>query len=893
MIEVLSLYLKHFSRVTTGLQVPEIYIDFENLENEFYLFIGRNGTGKTSILHTIHPFAYNSSIGDNVPNSEFIVAGEDGEKIVRYRVDEDIYKVRHMYLRKNDDSITVKSFIEKNDEELNPSGTVSTFEDIIADVFELDKTYLGLLSLGNTVSGFVDYTGGARKQIITKIFSKLNIFGRYYKNATQAVRETKAVLTNVTAKLDRYKDYNVDEAKSAVMQIEKQLEKLETELQGVSLEIGSVSEKISSNEEFLEDYQAKKDRLMKILSEIETIKGRLQSQKDVPALQADLETISKKIEEERIHKGSFEANLKTSLDYIQSIKNDLEEDEQTISKITNDIDLEELDRTKSSLEASLASISIPDDAPELDKDKLVRASIFLEELKGLCIDYITEVRHEEIVADTAKKFFDDSTLMSKSEKKYESLLEVLRRAQFIKGTSGILSSIEKFKISGEPNCETTDGCPYVDFYNEFIDMVSKKTGEIDRDIANKQSNVDIAKDIVEIGKISTRLKGYIDRNKDVLELPNEIFDPKTFIDLYMEKREVANMDMMSSLIEIAEDQETKKSLLAQIADIDEKRKNNESIRDHYDTIQKRIDTAKNRLEHSKSSVKYYQTEIPAIDKEIDRLSNTKNRIEKELKTVQELEAYRSEMASLKLELASMEFKSSEIEQHQKRIRELRMRSDELNNQISSIRKQREDTNMVLQSISSLKKEQFTLMEQYGEAESIRNAVSPSKGMPLEYIKKYVKGDLLQMVNELLELVYGKDLRIDTKKTVINEDEFTIPYRKHGTLVSDISHASDGERAVMSLAFSLSLARLTSKKYNILLLDEMDTSLDAYSRGKYIDMIVAYMNIIHAHQVFLISHNSMFDNYPVNVLMTSDMNVSNVKKSNIVRLYKGRCVSNAS
>ena len=143
-----------------------------------------------------------------------------------------------------------------------------------------------------------------------------------------------------------------------------------------------------------------------------------------------------------------------------------------------------------------------------------------------------------------------------------------------------------------------------------------------------------------------------------------------------------------------------------------------------------------------------------------------------------------------------------------------------------------------------------------------------------------------MVNELLELVYGKDLYIDREHVQIDETDFIIPYRRRGVLVSDISHASDGERAVMSLAFSLSLARITSKTYNILLLDEMDTSLDAYSRGKYIDMIAAYMKLIHARQVFLISHNSMFDNYPVNVLMTSEMNVSNVAKRNIVKLYEG-------
>lgn len=885
-VKVLGMRLRNFSRIVTGLQITDLTIDFTKLEHEFFLLIGKNGTGKTSILHTIHPFAYNTSIGDNISNAEFIVSGEDGEKFIWYDVDDVIYEIHHVYLRKSDDSITVKSFITRDGEELNPSGTVNTFEEIIETVFELDKTYLGLLSLGNTVSGFVDDTGATRKQTVTKIFSKLNVFGKYYKNASQEVRNIKSVLNNVTTKLDRYKDYDTEEAKQTVLQLEQKMEDLQDQLQNASKEMGVVSQKITSNQEFIETYTTKKNRLMELLGQIDVVKGRLQSQKDIPVLQSDLAGIAKKIEDQKIHKGSLEANLKVSLDYMESLKGDLEENEATISRMANDVDLEELDRTKADLERRLAEISIPLDASPLDKDKLIRASIFLEELKGLCIDFVTEVRHDEIIPDTAEKFFQDISLVKKSEEKYASLLEILRRSQFIKASSGALANIENYRIPEKISCKQTETCPYVEFYNAYIDMVSKKTGEIDNDIAKKQYDVDIAKDVTQIGKICTRLKGYLDRNKDILDIPVEVFNPSTFVSLYMEKREVADTDLMATLINLAENQYLKKTLEEQLVEVEEKRKNNQSIRSHYDTIKARIDNINEKMKQNKKSIQYYQEELPKIDEQVKSLEDVKKRIEKELELVQELEDMRSELAILRGELSTMESKSSEIEQYQSQIYLLEKLCNDLSNQITDVRKKKEDISLVLQTIHGLRKEQYTLMEQYGEAENIRNAVSPTKGVPLEYIKKYVKGDLIRMVNELLELVYGKDLYIDKDRVRIDETDFIIPYRRRGVLVSDISHASDGERAVMSLAFSLSLARITSKKYNILLLDEMDTSLDAYSRGKYIDMISAYMKLIHAHQVFIISHNSMFDNYPVNVLMTSEMNVSNVKKSNVVKLYKG-------
>lgn len=885
-ITVLSVRFKNFARIATGLQITDLTIDFTKLEHEFFLLIGENGTGKTSILHSIHPFAYNTSIGDNISNSEFIVSGEDGEKFISYDINGVLYEIHHMYLRKPDNSITLKSFVQREGEELNPSGSVSAFEDIIEDIFELDKTYLGLLSLGNTVSGFVDYTGSVRKQTITKIFSKLNVFGKYYKNASQEVRNVKSVLNNVTTKLDRYKNYDVDEARRTVLQLEQQIEELQENLQNTSKEMGAISQKISSNQEFIETYTTKKNRLMELLHQIDVLKGRLQSQKDIPALQNDLTDITKKIEDQKIHKGSLEANLKIALDYMESLKTELEENETTISRMTSDIDLEELDRTKADLERKLAEISIPIDALALDETKLVRASIFLEELKGLCIDFITEVKHDEVVADTAKKFFSDMTLVKRSEEQYASLLETLRRAQFIKASSGALANIENYRIPNKISCEDMDTCPFVAFYNDYIDMVSKKTGEIDKEIAKRQYDVEIAKDIAQIGKICTRLKGYIERNKHILDVPTEVFDPTTFVDTYMDKREIANTDLLATMVNLAENQSLKRSLEEQLLEVEEKRKNNQSIRSHYDAIKTRVDSIRDKMEQNKLSVQSYQDELPKINEQVASLEDVRKRIEKELELMKELEDMRGELTILKGELSAMENKSSEIEKYHSQIRLLESLSNDLNKQIADLRKKKEDISLVIQTIKELKKEHHTLTEQYGEAESIRSAVSPTKGVPLEYIKKYVKGDLIRMVNELLELVYGKNLYIDIQRVKIDETDFIIPYRKRGVLVSDISHASDGERAVMSLAFSLSLARITSKKYNILLLDEMDTSLDAYSRGKYIDMISAYMKLIHAHQVFLISHNSMFDSYPVNVLMTSEMNVSNIKKGNIVKLYKG-------
>ena len=62
-----------------------------------------------------------------------------------------------------------------------------------------------------------------------------------------------------------------------------------------------------------------------------------------------------------------------------------------------------------------------------------------------------------------------------------------------------------------------------------------------------------------------------------------------------------------------------------------------------------------------------------------------------------------------------------------------------------------------------------------------------------------------------------------------------------------------------------LILLSLTKYNIMLIDELDTTLDASTRAKFIGIIQNYMQLIHSDQVFLISHNNMFDMYRVNTL----------------------------
>ena len=76
---------------------------------------------------------------------------------------------------------------------------------------------------------------------------------------------------------------------------------------------------------------------------------------------------------------------------------------------------------------------------------------------------------------------------------------------------------------------------------------------------------------------------------------------------------------------------------------------------------------------------------------------------------------------------------------------------------------------------------------------------------------------------------------------------------------------------MAISFALSIQNLT--EYNIPLLDEVDATFDQENREKAIAIIERQNEIIQSEQTFIISHNNMYNQYPVDVIDFSDLKSS--------------------
>jgi len=75
-------------------------------------------------------------------------------------------------------------------------------------------------------------------------------------------------------------------------------------------------------------------------------------------------------------------------------------------------------------------------------------------------------------------------------------------------------------------------------------------------------------------------------------------------------------------------------------------------------------------------------------------------------------------------------------------------------------------------------------------------------------------------------------------------------------------------------------------YNIMLLDEIDNSIHKRDREKFIAILSKQMNSVHSEQIFLITHNDIFQQsgLPVNIILTTPESIDIYPNQSKITLF---------
>ena len=244
-MKVKYIQLKNFASIFTGMSRTKIEIDFSSTTQKIIHIKGPNGSGKTSLLSTIHPFAYNKE-DDSRDNSELILQGKEGYKEIHYIDGDDIYVIRHIYQPKPNNKRTVKSFISLNGNELNANGNVTSFLEIVKDTLGIEPDFLRLLRLGPQVSSFIKLSNTQRKDFASVLLSEVGVYTKMFKRVSEKSRNIKNTMKIVSEKLNRLHVIDDSELRQEISRLENNISENDRTIDSYTNEIGIYKGSINS-----------------------------------------------------------------------------------------------------------------------------------------------------------------------------------------------------------------------------------------------------------------------------------------------------------------------------------------------------------------------------------------------------------------------------------------------------------------------------------------------------------------------------------------------------------------------------------------------------------------------------------------------------------------------
>ena len=874
-MKIEKIILKNFASIENAMNCSQIEIDFTTAINKICLLVGKNGSGKTSLLSLLHPFAGigNLDVRDSL---NLILENKEGYKEIHISNGNDYYIIKHFYSPHKDKSHSVKSYITKNDNEMNPNGNVSSFKEYVKLELGVETDHLKLIRIGSNVTSMIDLSETERKNYMSKLLDDIGVFLMYYKKVNNDLHQLKEMISHTVDKLNKL---NIDDINLAKKELKSLTETLEIE----QSRYGQISGNISVYEheiEALGDITDLHERLSSVTKKVVKMEKILSDRDNLES--EDPEFYSKKIielEKEVIayqtQISAEDITIKRTLDLLQNFYEQLrifkvQYDKQ---KKTDEI-LENLseEHRKISLKISEIESNLGDFNPQCTKEEFESFFVFLKN-KQLILNKTYEFG-KDIIKKIISLIKDNKNVMQyinnklinlsdSDDNEHVFLTSIAKRFNFT-------NDEELFKDCNNDSCSAKQLWIQIKNLLNSNEMINEKKKDFAyyKDMEYAYQNIrDVLSSFSEYKHVIDSLPEVIKKHfkTDVLYKAisslNNIYDEKemnNFLSLLSEYSEYNNL--------VAKREELEYTIRTFGLDSDT---DSDSIKTQIDNIEKQIEDANDTVQSGKKLIQKLQEKL---DEDIRTLESYKDLKE----TFEEYDSLKEEYKKLSLDSESYKFYINLIQNTEKELLESKSSMDNINQEIRLLDSR-------ISQYKSLKKEFDLYNKKYDEMTLVKESLSSKKGMSLYYIKSYL-GNTEEITNELLDIAYNGQIYIDDFK--ITPTEFTIPFYNRGHLIRDVKYASQGEISFLSIALSFGLASQTLKKYNIMLLDEIDGPLDTTNREKFIRIMENQIERIGSEQSFLITHNDMFSSYPVDVIdLSSDHKDKKYELANYITIKK--------
>lgn len=867
-MKITYLKLINFSNIKTSFKCNEISIDFKKSKNKIILLTGPNGSGKTSILSCLHPFATNGNL-DVRSENPIILIGKDGYKEIHLNGNNCNYVIKHFYTPSKE-SHTIKSYISKNGEELNENGNVTSFKSIIKEELDLDIDYLKLIRLGDNVTNLIDLKTTERKGYMGKFLDEVDIYLKYYKKLTNDMREAKSIISHLVDKIQKLNISDEDELKKTQKRLNKQIEELTSKTSVFNEDINIITYEMSKYDSPIiikESIDIKKKELNRIYHTLEKHKAENITTDEISA---NITRISNELVSENTNLSILNDKLSMMLNQLDKYILELDDIDKEIRKISDNQDIKNIDymikQTRTSIERRSRENNLIQYNPSYTKREIEELIVSLDRYNEIlyttyefgkspiskAINFLSDGHDVSEYIESNTKKVNKNKLQSMCEYVYSAIIEKI-------GTPIL-------------KCKTSDKCSIMQFYNEIADLA---TNSPDMEVEDET--------FIQYTKMAyNNIKGILNNiatHKDILsKLPSNIQNMFTYGSILNRIKNLSSIYdkevLYSEMTKITE-YELQQDDLNRLSD----------LKNQYNIVKKSVGNAdyfiskkeklKTDISDTDDQIKSLRENISILTNKISKLSDKNKEYTQLLQSIESKDVVECDLDNLNTSYNCLRNLAIQKKDKTEVLDRLQFELKKLQNEYTS-------NNYRLTAYKDMNNELSSYNNKYDTMTLIKRSLSSKEGIPLLYIQIYLK-NTQSIANELLDIIYSGDLYINDFN--ISADEFKIPFTTKNTTIKDVTYASQGEKSFISISLSFALIYQSISQYNIMLLDEIDSTLDTDNREKFIQILEKQMDMISGDQIFLISHNNMFNMYPVDIINTKNKINTDNKLANYIKIDK--------
>ena len=826
-MRILSIRLVNFVGVFAAMGLKDVSFDFSQVTKQIIQLYGKNRCGKTVLLQQLHPFSSINLNGDERSDLQLIIPGEDGLKEIVYDINGTVYKITHTY-RATSKSHTVSSSIIVDGEELNSNGGVNTFNQIIEEKFGINKWRFQLVICGTQLTSFANMTDTQRKTLLNRAMG-IDIYDKIHKLATDDYRYTSKIVSSLTNSQEfLLKTYGSFETLCQCLESKK------NELTQYTNQQASVKSQLDSLQGTIMTLRTQDP--MRELMELDSIRDKWINASREFGTTID-SSLYDKIVEEQLRTNNELASTKSQygivihdLDSCYAKKNDAERAYMTQQNAIND--LHNMETMYQCITDEINSIEIIEHV-ETPSGYLRNMYALAQTINSMCSEILTCLSDKQLAlfVDMIVRDIDIAAFLIKEG---AVLMDSEREKSVVSRLQSMMNNIQ----GDEPKCDVSN-CLYKNTYttlHDYFKTYHSATG-------SEYTQYDIEQ-FDHANKNLIAMKRIL-----VVEIPDilqELFNVKNIMKNLVGGRIGVDVQRIQFLMEEAAKYEQKLTLIKQLNDvkisidriksiIPETTENNSS------TIQNQILELTKQRDELKATIDSLQAKLDDIDRKRVLLTDIKN-----------------------IDITSVE---------SRRVK-LKNAFDSLTLAETSYNQLLHDYQAISSTVQTCQQEYDILEKAHGQYvktveeielhnnddriyKVIAEATSSTKGKPVIAIRDTVN-HALNLTNILLKIMYDNEIQL--MNPIINETEFTLPFRCGINKSADIRYGSQSESTLLSLAFSLSLASMMCP-YTVFLLDEVDGYLDANAKDGFVLMLQEIMIKLNVEQMFIISHSVGADQYP--------------------------------